>query len=105
MQRRDDFIVRLCGGCGQLTEQCECRWTNVMPKKLPTLTPKQKFVLGLIYGGQLSGVSPTVRSLARMLGLNSTNGVHQFIKTLAQKGYVERPTNKARAIIVLALPE
>lgn len=107
MQRRDDFIVRLCGGCGQLTEQCECRWTTRMNGKLPKLTEKQDAILRFIAERQATGVSPSYREIAAEFDFAaSTNSVECHVSSLVKKGYIAKgKRGHSRSLRVLALPE
>lgn len=48
------------------------------------------------------GFQPSMRELARALGLRSASSVHHYITRLEAKGYVRRPTQgRPRAIEIL----
>lgn len=69
------------------------------------MTPKQVKALNAIIARQRrDGVSPTVRELARSLGLVSTGGVHRTLVTLEDLGFIRRSPARHRAIEVLKLP-
>ncbi len=46
------------------------------------------------------GYAPSIREICRAVGLKSTSSVHMHLKTLEQKGLIERSPNKNRAIEV-----
>lgn len=47
-----------------------------------------------------SGYPPTIRELGDTLGIRSTNGVNDHLKTLAKKGFIERTSSKSRALTI-----
>lgn len=47
-----------------------------------------------------TGYPPTIRELGDMLGIRSTNGVNDHLKTLATKGFIERTGGKSRALTI-----
>lgn len=68
------------------------------------MTPRQLEVLRAIRTKmETSGYPPTIRELGDMLGIRSTNGVNDHLKTLANKGYIERKSSKSRALTITAL--
>lgn len=65
------------------------------------MTPRQLEVLRAIRTKmETSGYPPTIRELGDMLGIRSTNGVNDHLKTLANKGYIERKSSKSRALTI-----
>jgi SOS-response transcriptional repressor LexA len=50
------------------------------------------------------GYSPTIREAMEALGIASTNGVADHLKSLQRKGYIARRLNKQRAVMVLRNP-
>ena len=68
-----------------------------MPEKL---TPRQKEVLGEIKDFMRSeSIAPSVRDLASRLDVTPST-VHKFLRTLAEKGYIELRQNISRGIIL-----
>jgi len=68
------------------------------------MTPRQLEVLRAIRTKmETSGYPPTIRELGDMLGIRSTNGVNDHLKTLANKGYIERKSSKSRALTITPL--
>lgn len=64
------------------------------------LTVRQRLVLKLIADGAVRGMAPTHRELCKALGLVSTNGPADFIKSLIRKGCLEKLPNRARGLLV-----
>ena len=63
------------------------------------LTKKQNQLLSfLIKRIEVDGVSPSYEEICLELSLKSKSGVHRIVKSLEERGYVERLKNKARAI-------
>ena len=63
------------------------------------LTIKQNQLLNyLILRIEQSGVSPSYEEICRELELKSKSGIHRIVKSLEERGYIERLENKARAI-------
>ena len=68
------------------------------------LTKKQKRVLDYITEYvQEYGFAPTFREKADELDLSSISSVHQYIKVLSDKGYLNTSHNEARSIELTAL--
>jgi len=62
-----------------------------------SLTKKQKVVLDFIRGWySRKGYPPTVREIASSIGVRSTNAVHNYLKILYRKGYLDREDMKSR---------
>ena len=68
------------------------------------LTPRQSEVIAFIrkHLAEL-GYPPTIRELADGLGIKSTNGVSEHLRSLEKKGYVARDAFHARGIRLLAV--
>lgn len=66
------------------------------------LTGPQRRVLKLIAEGADRGMAPTHRELCKALGLVSTNGPAEFIKSLLRKGCLEKLPNRARGLLLTA---
>lgn len=66
------------------------------------LSPRQLDTLRFIVGySDLEGYPPSIREIARGLGIASTNGVKEFLDALRKKGAIlRRPPGMARAIVV-----
>lgn len=47
------------------------------------------------------GFQPSMRELARAVGLRSASTVHHYVTSLEAKGYVRRPQGRPRAIEIL----
>ena len=63
------------------------------------LTQKQNQLLSfLIKRIEEDGVSPSYEEICLELSLKSKSGIHRIVKSLEERGYVERLENKARAI-------
>ena len=63
------------------------------------LTQKQNQLLTfLIKRIEEDGVSPSCEEICIELSLKSKSGIHRIVKSLEERGYVERLENKARAI-------
>ena len=63
------------------------------------LTQKQNQLLSfLIKRIEEDGVSPSYEEICVELSLKSKSGIHRIVKSLEERGYVERLENKARAI-------
>ena len=63
------------------------------------LTLKQNQLLNyLILRIEDSGVSPSYEEICKELELKSKSGIHRIVKSLEERGYIERLENKARAI-------
>ena len=63
------------------------------------LTLKQNQLLNfLIIRIQKFGISPSYEEMCYELGLKSKSGINRIVKSLEERGYIERLENKARAI-------
>ena len=63
------------------------------------LTVKQNQLLTyLILRIEKDGVSPSYEEICKKLELKSKSGIHRIVKSLEERGYIERLENKARAI-------
>ena len=63
------------------------------------LTVKQNQLLNyLIIRIEKDGVSPSYEEICKELELKSKSGIHRIVKSLEERGYIERLENKARAI-------
>ncbi len=63
------------------------------------LTQKQSKLLSfLIKRIEEVGISPSYEEICIELSLKSKSGIHRIVKSLEERGYVERLENKARAI-------
>jgi repressor LexA len=63
------------------------------------LTVKQNQLLNyLILRIEQNGVSPSYEEICKELELKSKSGIHRIVKSLEERGYIERLENKARAI-------
>lgn len=62
------------------------------------LTPRQKSVLVYIIDYQRQhAISPTVREIAKYLGLTSPGGIHRVLNVLKDKGYLKADELKKRS--------
>ena len=63
------------------------------------LTFKQNQLLSfLIKKIEENGVSPSYEEICKELSLKSKSGIHRIVKSLEERGYIERLKNRARAI-------
>jgi repressor LexA len=63
------------------------------------LTVKQNQLLNyLIIRIEKYGVSPSYEEICKELELKSKSGIHRIVKSLEERGYIERLENRARAI-------
>ena len=63
------------------------------------LTKKQNQLLSfLIKRIEEDGISPSYEEICVELSLKSKSGIHRIVKSLEERGYIERLQNKARAI-------
>jgi repressor LexA len=63
------------------------------------LTHKQNQLLTfLIKRLEEQGVSPSYEEICKELSLKSKSGIHRIVKSLEERGYIERLENRARAI-------
>ncbi len=66
------------------------------------LTPRQTKVFAFIQESiEKKGFPPTVREIARHLGLGGPKGIQKHLATLEAKGYIRRQSGLARAIEVI----
>lgn len=66
------------------------------------LTPTQKKVLDFIRSNIAQhGVAPSYEEMAAAAGKKSKSGIHRIMVALADRGYIKRIPNSARAIMVL----
>lgn len=66
------------------------------------LSKRQKAVLDCIRDCiKETGYAPAVRDIGVKLGLSSPSTVHVHLKSLQEKGYIERSANKSRSIVLL----
>jgi len=64
------------------------------------LTERQRQVLEqIVLSIESQGFPPTLREIGRMLGINSTNGVSDHVKSLIRKGYLQRRGHSSRTIL------
>ena len=66
------------------------------------LTKRQKEILDFIteFTGEY-GYAPSVREIAKGLGLSSAGTVHEHLQGLKEKGYLESEDNRARSLEVV----
>ena len=62
------------------------------------LTQKQNQLLSFLIKRIEDGISPSYEEICIELSLKSKSGIHRIVKSLEERGYVERLENKARAI-------
>ena len=68
-------------------------------KEILMLTLKQNQLLTfLIKRLEDHGVSPSYEEICKELSLKSKSGIHRIVKSLEERGYIERLENRARAI-------
>ncbi len=68
-----------------------------------TLTKKQKKILDVIVQYQQEfGYMPSYREIADTLGLSSPASIHQYMKTLQDKGYITMGSTESHAIELTA---
>ena len=68
-------------------------------KEILMLTLKQNQLLTfLIKRLEEQGVSPSYEEICKELSLKSKSGIHRIVKSLEERGYIERLENRARAI-------
>lgn len=48
-----------------------------------------------------NGYAPSVREIAEIIGVKSTSTVHNYLKGLQNKGFIERKENFPRALRIL----
>ena len=63
------------------------------------LTHKQNQLLTfLIKRLEEHGVSPSYEEICKELSLKSKSGIHRIVKSLEERGYIERLENRARQL-------
>lgn len=62
------------------------------------LSPKESAVFEFVRRSIDDGVVPSVREICAQLSIKSTSTVHRYLKSLADKGYIERTDNLNRSI-------
>lgn len=73
---------------------------NVDPRR--ALSPRQRQVLAFISERiKASGFPPTLREIAKEIGVQSTNGVSDHLISLERKGYLRRESTLARGIAIV----
>lgn len=65
------------------------------------LTKKEHSVFELLKRKLASGLPPTVREIAKELGIKSTSTVHAYLSALEEKGYIIRDKYNSRAIKIV----
>lgn len=66
------------------------------------LTKKQEKTLNIVKDYiQEHGYSPTIREICEICGVNSPATIHQSLKILKRKGYIDYVYNRNRTIRVL----
>jgi repressor LexA len=72
----------------------------------PPLTERQNQVLASIEEYlEEHGYPPSIREIGKLVGIKSTNGVSDHLKTLERKGYLTRSGFKSRTLIPIDLQE
>ena len=78
---------------------------NIQISNSNELTPRQALVLELVRKRILeTGIAPTVREIAKMLGTSSPNGALKHLLQLQRKGYIRREATTARGITLVDEP-
>ena len=63
------------------------------------LTKRQKDIFQFIQDYlRINNYSPSLEEIGANFGISSMNGVHKHLKTLEERGYIRRISNKARSI-------
>jgi SOS-response transcriptional repressor LexA len=71
------------------------------PLTLP-LTARQQQALDLIRSSLVErGFPPTLREMGEVMGIRSTNGVNDHVRSLERKGYLARSALRARGLRLL----
>lgn len=79
---------------------------NVNSKKMLPLTPRQKEIVDFVSNHFRSkGYAPSLSEIANELGLNAVSTVHQHIKIIKKKGYLQKDNFQPRSISPLAQNE
>lgn len=70
--------------------------------QLKRLTARQRKILDFISNEVRSnGMPPTLREIATIMSIRSTNGVNDHLRALERKGYIRRHDKKSRGIVIL----
>jgi repressor LexA len=70
------------------------------------LTPRSRKVLEVIRESvERRGYPPSVREIGESVGLTSSSSVHYQLKTLQEKGFLQRAANRPRAVNVFSAPD
>ncbi len=70
-----------------------------MKKSLESLTPKQKAILDFITSfTKQKGYAPSLEEIGTHFKLKAVSTVHQYIKTLQKKGYINKENHAPRSI-------
>lgn len=70
------------------------------------LTKKQRDLLVFINDYiQETGASPSFEEMKDGLNLKSKSGIHRLINALVERGFLQRMTNKARALEIVKMPD
>jgi repressor LexA len=91
-----------CGGEGPIVAGCD-GWHNVpgdplLHARRRDATAKQSVAYALIVDSVKGrGYPPTLRELASMMGVRSTNNVHYVIQRLRAKGLLSEETSQGKA--------
>lgn len=73
-----------------------------MPRWPEGPTPRQLEVLRTMFAYQhLHGMPPTMRELADILGISSTNGMNDHLRALQRRGLVRHRPKTARAWLAI----
>lgn len=68
-------------------------------KRFRPLTAKQKAIVDFInHYNQINGYSPSLEEIAREFKLNAVSTVHQHVKIIKEKGYLEKDAFQPRGI-------
>lgn len=62
------------------------------------LTEREQKVYNILVREQETGIMPTVREIAREIGVNSTSVVHRILASLEDKEYISRRSMSSRSI-------
>lgn len=69
------------------------------------LTARQRMIFDfLVEFSQREGYPPTMREIGEFFGIRSTNAVHEHLRALERKGWVERAGGASRGVRVMRQP-
>ena len=69
------------------------------------LTARQRMIFDyLVEFSQREGYPPTMREIGEFFGIRSTNAVHEHLRALERKGWVERAEGASRGVRVMRQP-